>query len=147
MLEQDIQKAIEANLPAQIGKVLQERLAKVDMLEQQNSQLTLNLEQANEQVAKHYLLDSRTNDLKRATEAVTKREAEVAAREIKQDLKDAKAAAAEDKCKAIFELAAMAFRNPRVMRFETESRQEPVGGGQYGTTNTSSNKTTTETVE
>lgn len=130
-LEDDIRKAIEQSLPEQVGTLLKQRLtqAEADAKNLKNAEASASSYRS-ERDALQARLD-RHEELSKRIKALDEREAAILKREQNQAVIEARHAAAEDKCKAIFELAGMAFRNPRITTFESVNRNMPVTG-QYG---------------
>lgn len=122
MLEADIRQAIEKHLSAEVGTLLKERLAKADKdskdLASANGGARLLYEECEELKA-----ELKTHRALSEREAViTKREAEVLAREVRHEVLQEKLNGANAVTKAVYDLTALAFRNPRIMRHETETR-------------------------
>lgn len=128
-LEDEIRAAIESSLPEQVGKTLKQRLEKAEKDAADVIRLNSLLLAASEEkrdlrraLDKHEKLDEREV-------ANAKREVEITVRELRQDLVDARAQAANEKCNAIFELASIVFRNPRLVRTESERSELPSADG------------------
>ena len=124
-LNEKILKAIDEELPAQLGSVLKERLSQVESLERElqqekrswNTQLQENLE-LQEKVSKHEDLDEREK-------ALDKREADVIERERKMELNEFKVEAADQRASDVKELASIVFRNPRLTTSTSSTVEQP----------------------
>lgn len=151
-LEADIKQAIEAHLPAQVGKLLQDRLGNVDVLEKLVADYRKKVDRLEAEKKEWGDLDNRERGLFELDKVVRGREAAVTLRENKLEVDQAnsRAKAAEDKCAAMFELAKLVFRNPTLTRhsYTNENKNVPGGGGGYPMqVSDSSSKTVTESIE
>lgn len=115
-IEQQIKDAIEKDLPAQVGTVLKERLAKIeeleDKVEQQKKELKgvrEDLKVAEKQLSNHVSIDTRQQSL-------NDREKEVQKRELKQDLIEAEKTAESQKVQLVKEMFDTVFRNSTVRK-------------------------------
>ena len=136
----DIREAIEKHIPAHLGKVLQGRLALVDKLEadvvrlnqsanKQDKTLTLLTEQRSRVV-------ERETEVEKMTKELSRREAEVTKREIAAEVVEVKIKAADDRAKAVFALAEIAFKavSPGQSRYDLSfSGSMPADQNSYGT--------------
>lgn len=145
-IEQKIQEAIEANLPAQVGETLKKRLeqAQNDAEEVESLRRKLSLSRAAEDRLTAEV-DGLKKDLLRHAE-LSEREKTVAARENKLEVVMAQRdkTAAEDKCNALFSLVGTIFKNTVVRENVCESLSRNNYGGNDSTAST---KTVTREVE
>lgn len=132
-IEADIRKAIEANLSAEVGGVLKARLEQADKDSHEVENLrkrciTLDgiIEDKNSHLQKH-------TDIAVREKALADREASVTKRELAAQLNEFKVEAANDKCKAVFDLASLAFRNPKFVHSESHNTNRQIPD-QYGGT-------------
>ena len=136
----DIREAIEKHIPAHLGKVLQGRLALVDGLEANVAQLKgQNEEQrilVNDYKGKSQEVARIELEAERLLENLRKREAEVAKREIAAEVVEVRIKAADDRAKAVFALAEIAFKavSPGQSRYDLSfSGSMPADQNSYGT--------------
>ena len=167
--DQDLNKLLQQHLPQVALTAVLEKIKSITKLEDKIEQLEANLIREKNQVAELQTKVSNENKLlvlkanldSRET-AVTLRERDCLDRENKYEVAHAvaRANAAEDKCKAIFDLTQVAFRTPtKVLSFnETSSIPMAVapsvpGNGGYGspgfvsTGQQTVNQTTKESLE
>lgn len=150
-MEQDIQKLIEANLPAQVGKVLQERLAKADAdakkivdlndLVDREKKTRLDFENRLNEALK---LNNTAADLVVRKQTLDKRENEIAVKELTYQLISEK-----DKTKFAQDVALGLVRNIEYRKSAFDNQNVPLMD-QYGSTrfeNKSTNSNETNTAE
>ena len=149
-LSEDIRAAIDKNLPAEVGKMLQDRLAKVDELQaafdtshERHLACIEERDDLKNKLAAHKDLDQRES-------LSTRRESEVTERERKMELNEYKVTAAQDAKRDIKELVATVFRNPKIVH-SVESNGPvyvpPSGMDQYGSVQQQSTRTVTTTEQ
>lgn len=145
-MNEQIQKIIAEQLPAQVGEVLKARLKQADLDAAEVARLRNALAASEDNVAEHSKTIRRLNDELAQHAKLDDREATVAGRENKLDvtLAQSKAAAAEDKCSAIFGLVGTIFKNTVIREHVAESATRNTSTG-YD--NTSGGKTITREVE
>lgn len=150
MLEQ-IQEIVKKNLPAEVGDQLKRHLQEAEATSRRLQAVDAELQvkcKALEACQAHVVdLEAK---LKTAGD-LEKREKDVTHREIvlSVTLADQRAAAAEGRAQAVYDLASLAFRNPRIIRSSQESEVIPIvpTGQSYASGTANKSKTVTETQE
>ncbi len=147
-LSKELRAMIEANLPKVHVDALQARLSKVMELERNNdvlikSEIRLNAELDNFRAAEAGVKEAARQTADRQTE-LAKREKSLAERELKCAVAEIRIEAANEKAKAIYDLASIVFRNPRLVSSESTTRQVAMPTGGYLQSANDSKFTTTE---
>lgn len=148
MLHDLIYDAIKKQLPAEVGNALQAELAELERLRQEwpkcmqrTEELTKKLQVVGEL---NVLLDGKL----KAHEELTKREAAVKERELRQELRDLEVKLAEARRNDLMGVVQAVFRSPVYREFISENGSVPSPqGGSYGVTSVTSNKSVERKVE
>lgn len=144
-LEKEIAEAIEKNLPAQVGKSLQERLKKVELLEIDNETLRSKvtdkdseIEKLNETISTYKELDQRNSTLEVREKVVEEKE-----RKIEVELLTLKVSEAERRADMVSGFMSGLVRNTTFKKEVINSRTEnvPVPDGRGGYTMSYANNT------
>ncbi len=147
MLEQ-IQEVVRKNLPAEVGDQLKKHLAEAESTSRRLQAVEAELQEKRKALEQRDLAITELQIKLKAAGDLDRREKEVGKRENRLDVDaaQARAAAAESKTQAIFDLSSLVFRSPRIMRQISENVPLMGAGQTYPTTGAGS-KTETKVVE
>lgn len=129
-LNEDIKAAIEKQLPAEVGKLLMQRLSEGHNAEVELKGTKEYLRQSREKVTELTKQVEDAGNLYKLKKELDAREREVEKKEIRIELTEARAKAAEEKEAAIQRLVGTVFSNRRIVREMT--RQSPGAPDEYG---------------
>lgn len=155
-MQEDILKIIEANLPKQVGEMLQERLAHVDSLENEVGFLRGKNASLEKQLKK---LEASEMESLEKLELVMKRQEENEKRRLELDKREHEARVTEAEYRSgeaqkrsndLFDLVKLVFKSPVFKKEIVESRMhsnEYMPNGQYQNVDSGCQKTETNTEE
>ena len=133
-MNKEIKDIIEKNLPAQVGEVLQEHLAKCDQESAENKRMHVELEKTNEarsrlleQLQNYQLLDERNRTLEQREKDVSEKERDrkVFEAELKRD-------ESEKRSNDLYSIVQLVFKSPvykKTIANQTISDYQNVGWG------------------
>lgn len=147
MLEQ-IQEIVKKNLPAEVGDQLKKHLNEAEATARKLQEAEGRLETYRKASERDLMRIAELEAKLKTSGELDKREQEVTKREVRLDAHNAdmRAQAAEHRAQAVYDLAALAFRSPRILRTTQESESVPVVINGY-TQQTTKSKTTDEATE
>ena len=150
-LEKEIAEAIEKNLPAQVGKSLQERLKKVELLEDENESLRNRIKEVDLEVVKLNGVISKYSeqDQRNSTLEVREKVVEEKERRLEIELLTLKVSEAEKRADMVSGFMSGLVRNSEFRRevVNSKSGSVPISDGRGGYTTTYTNNTVAYTEE
>lgn len=131
-IKEQIEKAIEKNLPNQVGKVLKERLSQADKDAELADSLTITLKKAKKEISELSLKISKYSDIESKLKKLETLGDEIEKKLTGQKIFEAelKASAAEARANEIAGFVGMVFKSPVFRTSVFGNRQIP--NGQYG---------------
>lgn len=146
MLDQ-IQEIVRKNLPAEVGDQLKKHLQDAEATARKLQMVEDDLKAKRQDLLQRDAEIARLNGLLKTSGDLDKREKDVTAREIRQEIAiaDIKRLEAEKRAEGLFTLVGQVFRNPRFVTNESSSINKPTATGGMHYTNDS--KTTTQDTE
>jgi Asp-tRNA(Asn)/Glu-tRNA(Gln) amidotransferase B subunit len=153
IMKEEIYIAIEKNLSAHVGEVLKEQLQLLDDYKARDIVNSTRIQELSEQSLKRQVQISDLQMKLYSHDDITKRESEVHARELKQDLKDLELKLSELRRQDSIKLVELVFKSPSYQKSIYGNVPAPVAGsvgvnGGLGTSGTvvNSNYSLVETV-